>query len=170
MSTIPYNLLFLSTANTARSIMAEAILRAEGIGRFAAHSAGCKPQGFIHPHAITTLETYGYSADGLYSKSWDEFTVLNSPEMDFIITVCDAAAGEECPQWPGHPVTAHWLIEDPLRFQESDVAQQRAFTMVFNYLKNRIDLLLATPLHRLDKLSLHQHIIEIGQGNNPNIK
>lgn len=163
MTTPSYNVLFLCTGNSARSIMAEAILRSEGIGRFYAYSAGSQPKGEVHPYAIKTLEAFGYATQGLYSKSWDAFSGVDAPEMDFIITVCDNAAGEACPVWIDHPTTTHWGIEDPAACEGSEIDKQAAFNQAFHYLKNRIDLLLATPLQRLDKLALHHHLQEIGK-------
>lgn len=158
-----YNVLFLCTGNTARSILAEGILRSEGIGRFRAYSAGSQPKGLVNPFAVETLEAFGYAADGLSSKSWSEFSDPHAPQMDFIITVCDNAAGETCPVWPGHPATAHWGIEDPAAVEGSGIEKRQAFNQAFKYLKNRIDLLLATPIHRLDKMALHNRLIEIGK-------
>lgn len=163
MSDEVYNVLFLCTGNTARSILAEGILRSEGIHRFRAYSAGSKPKGIVNPLAVETLEAFGYASDGLSSKSWSEFAGPDAPQMDFIITVCDNAAGEACPVWPGHPATAHWGIEDPAAVDGSDVEKRKAFTQAFKYLKNRIELLLATPIGSLDKSALHHHLNEIGK-------
>jgi arsenate reductase len=158
-----YNVLFLCTGNTARSIMAESILRKEGAGRFNAFSAGSHPKGIINPHALKTLEAYDYPTDGFRSKNWEEFAPPNSPVMDFVFTVCDNAAGEACPIWPGQPMTAHWGIDDPAAVEGSDLDKQRAFNLAFRYLKNRISLLLATPIGRLDKLRLQARLREIGE-------
>ena len=163
MSDKVFNVLFLCTGNTARSILAEGILRSEGIGRFRAYSAGSQPKGAVNPFAVETLEAFGYAADGLSSKSWSDFAGHKAPQMDFIITVCDNAAGETCPVWPGHPATAHWGIEDPAAVEGSDVEKRKAFNLAFKYLKNRIDLLLATPLNRLDKMATQKRLAEIGQ-------
>lgn len=163
MSDKVFNVLFLCTGNTARSILAEGILRSEGIGRFRAYSAGSQPKGAVNPFAVETLEAFGYAADGLSSKSWSDFAGRDAPQMDFIITVCDNAAGETCPVWPGHPATAHWGIEDPAAVEGSDVEKRKAFNLAFKYLKNRIDLLLATPLSRLDKMAAQKHLAEIGK-------
>ena len=163
MSDKVFNVLFLCTGNTARSILAEGILRAEGIGRFRAYSAGSQPKGAVNPFAVETLESFGYTAEGLSSKSWADFTDQDAPQMDFIITVCDNAAGEACPVWPGHPATAHWGIEDPAAVEGSDVEKRKAFNQAFRYLKNRIDLLLATPLSRLDKMATQKRLAEIGK-------
>jgi arsenate reductase len=163
MSDKVFNVLFLCTGNTARSILAEGILRSEGIGRFRAYSAGSQPKGAVNPFAVETLEAFGYAADGLSSKSWSDFAGRDAPQMDFIITVCDNAAGETCPVWPGHPATAHWGIEDPAAVEGSDVEKRKAFNLAFKYLKNRIDLLLATPLSRLDKIATQNRLAEIGK-------
>lgn len=129
MSDKVFNVLFLCTGNTARSILAEGILRSEGIGRFRAYSAGSQPKGAVNPFAVETLEAFGYAADGLSSKSWSDFAGRDAPQMDFIITVCDNAAGETCPVWPGHPATAHWGIEDPAAVEGSDVEKRKAFNL-----------------------------------------
>ncbi len=163
MSDKVFNVLFLCTGNTARSILAEGILRSEGIGRFRAYSAGSQPKGAVNPFAVETLEAFGYAADGLSSKSWSDFAGRDAPQMDFIITVCDNAAGEACSVWPGHPATAHWGIEDPAAVEGSDVEKRKAFNLAFKYLKNRIDLLLATPLSRLDKIAAQNRLAEIGK-------
>lgn len=163
MSEPVYNALFLCTGNTARSILAEGILRKDGAGRFNVFSAGSHPKGVVNPWALKTLAEYGYSTEGLRSKSWDEFAGPDAPHMDFIITVCDNAAGEACPYWPGHPMTAHWGIEDPASVEGSDIDKQRAFNLAFRYLKNRISLLLSTPLARLDKMALGSRMREIGE-------
>ncbi len=158
-----YNVLFLCTGNTARSIMAESILRNDGAGRFNSFSAGSHPKGVINPYAIKTLQAYGYPTDDFRSKSWEEFAVAGAPVMDFVFTVCDNAAGEACPIWPGQPMTAHWGIEDPAAVEGSDLEKQTAFNLAFRYLKSRISLLLATPIGRLDKLRLKARLQEIGE-------
>lgn len=158
-----YNVLFLCTGNSARSILSEAILRKDGAGRFNAFSAGSQPKGLVHPHAFKTLEAYGYPTDGLRSKSWKEFAGLDAPIMDFVFTVCDNAAAEACPIWPGRPMTAHWGIEDPVAVEGSDIEQQKAFNLAFRRMKTRISLLLATPIHRLDKLKLRARMQEISE-------
>jgi len=158
-----YNVLFLCTGNTARSILAESILRKDGAGRFNAFSAGSQPKGVINPYAIKTLAEYGYPTEDFHSKSWDEFATPDAPKMDFVFTVCDDAAGEACPIWPGQPMTAHWGIEDPAAVEGSDMEKQRAFNEAFRYMKNRISLLLAVPIARLDKLALKSRLREIGE-------
>lgn len=162
MSEKIYNVLFLCTGNSARSIMAEGILRRDGAGRFNAFSAGSQPKGAVNPYALTTLASFGYRAEGFSSKSWDAFAAPGAPEIDFVFTVCDNAAGEACPVWPGQPMTAHWGIEDPAAVEGSDIEKQRAFATAFRYLKNRIDQFRAIPLHRLDRLALGARLREIG--------
>ena len=163
MSDRIYNALFLCMGNSARSILAESILRKDGAGRFNAFSAGSHPKGEINPFAIKTLESYGYPTDGFRSKNWEEFATPASPQLDFVFTVCDNAAGEACPIWPGQPMTAHWGIEDPAAVDGTDIEKQRAFNLAFRYLKTRISLLLALPMARLDKLALSKKLREIGE-------
>ena len=158
-----YNVLFLCTGNTARSILAEGILRKDGAGRFKAYSAGSQPKGVVNPFALKVLESYGYPTTDCRSKSWEEFTGPDAPQMDFIFTVCDSAAGEACPVWPGHPATAHWGIEDPAAVEGSDVEKERAFVQAFKYLRNRIGAFLSLPLASLDAASLNVRLREIGQ-------
>lgn len=158
-----YNVLFLCTGNSARSIMAEALLRQRGAGRFNAFSAGSQPKGVVNPYALKTLETMGLPTDGFRSKSWDEFAASGAPQMDFVFTVCDSAANEICPVWPGQPMTAHWGIEDPAAVEGTDIEKQRAFATAFRYLRNRIDQFCAIPMHRLDKLAISQRLRDIGQ-------
>ncbi|MQW97992.1 arsenate reductase ArsC [Sinorhizobium fredii] len=158
-----YSVLFLCTGNSARSIMAEAILEAEGKGRFRAFSAGSQPKGEVNPWALKTLEALGYRTTGFSSKSWDVFVEPGTPQMDFIFTVCDDAAGEACPVWIGHPATAHWGIEDPAAVEGSDVEKGRAFALAAKYLKNRISVFAALPIASLDKLALETKLHEIGR-------
>lgn len=157
----PYNVLFLCTGNSARSILAEAILNKEGKGRFRTFSAGSFPKGRVHPAALKLLEEMGHSIAGFRSKSWDEFASPGAPAFDFIITVCDTAAGEVCPVWPGKPVTAHWGIEDPAAVEGE--GQREAFWKAYQALKRRIDLLLALPLESLDELALTSRMRDIGK-------
>lgn len=159
-----YNVLFLCTGNTARSVLAEGILRHDGAGRFNAFSAGSTPKGIVNPFALKTLEANGYPAGGFRSKSWDEFAVPGAPQMDFIFTVCDNAAGEACPVWPGHPVSAHWGIEDPAAVEGSDLEKMRAFQDAFRFMRNRISLFLALPMASLDRLALTARLRAIGAG------
>lgn len=157
-----YNVLFLCTGNSARSILAESILAKEGSGRFRAFSAGSTPKGEVNPFALKALEAYGYSTEGLRSKSWLEFAEPGAPVMDFVFTVCDNAAGEACPIWPGQPMTAHWGIEDPAAVAGSDIEKEAAFNAAFRYLKNRISVFAALPLAKLDRLALSAQLREIG--------
>jgi arsenate reductase len=159
--TKPYNVLFLCTGNSARSILAEAILNREGRGQFKAYSAGSHPRGEVHPMALATLDEMGFLTDGYRSKPWDEFAVDGAPELDFVFTVCDNAAGEVCPTWPGQPMTAHWGIEDPAAADAE--RQQRAFQAAFYALQRRIQLFLALPLESIDELSLQSRLREIGK-------
>ncbi len=153
------NVLFLCTGNSARSILAEALLNREGRGRFRAFSAGSFPKGAVHPAALALLAGLGFPTDACRSKGWDEFAEADAPPMDFIITVCDDAAGEVCPIWPGHPVTAHWGIEDPAAVEGP--RQKEAFERALTYLRNRISLLLSLPLDALDRISLQHRLSEI---------
>jgi protein-tyrosine-phosphatase len=159
-----YNVLFLCTGNTARSILAEAILRKEARGHFRAFSAGSQPKGVVNPFAIKVLESLDYPIDNLRSKSWEEFARPDAPVMDFVFTVCDNAAGETCPLWPGQPMTAHWGIEDPAAVEGTDIAKEAAFVAAFRYLKNRIAAFTSLPLHSIDKLSLGTRLRDIGRG------
>ena len=157
-----YHVLFLCTGNTARSILAESILRKDGAGRFTSDSARRRPKGAVNPFAINVLDAYGYPTDGFRSKSWDEFAGPGAPAMDFVFTVCDGAAGEACPVWPGQPMTAHWGIEDPAAVEGSGIEKERAFVQAFRYLKNRMGTFLALPLTSLDAASLRTRLREIG--------
>ncbi|TGN90403.1 arsenate reductase ArsC [Bradyrhizobium yuanmingense] len=163
MSDHRFNVLFLCTGNSARSILAESILRKDGGGRFQSFSAGSTPKGAVHPLALRTLESMGYPADGMRSKSWLEFAAPNAPVMDFVFTVCDNAAGEACPIWPGQPMTAHWGIEDPAAAEGSELEKQAAFVTAFRYLRNRIATFVSLPLRSIDKLSLGTKLREIGR-------
>lgn len=158
-----YNVLFLCTGNSARSILAESILRKEGAGRFRAFSAGSAPKGAVNPLALKTLSAFGYPLENLRSKSWLEFAATDAPVMDFVFTVCDGAAGEACPVWPGQPMTAHWGIEDPAAVQGSEIVREAAFNAAFRYLKNRISVFAALPIAKLDRLALGTKLREIGQ-------
>lgn len=158
-----FNVLFLCTGNSARSILAESILRKDGGGRFRAFSAGSRPKGAVNPFTLKVLESHGYPTEGLRSKSWDEFATPDAPKMHFVFTVCDNAAGEACPVWPGQPVTAHWGIEDPASVEGSDLEKEAAFVTAGRYLRNRISAFAALPIERLDKMTLTSRIQEIGQ-------
>jgi arsenate reductase len=159
----PYNVLFLCTGNSARSVLAESILRKEGAGRFNVYSAGSRPKGQVNPFALRILKEFDYPTDGLRSKSWSEYAEPGAPVMDFVITVCDDAAGEECPVWPGQPMNAHWGIEDPASVSGTDVAKESAFAQAFRFLKNRISAFTSLPTRSLDRLSLQAKVREIGQ-------
>lgn len=158
-----YNVLFLCTGNSARSILAESILRKEGAGRFKSYSAGSQPKGAVNPMALKVLEALEYPTDGFRSKSWDEFSVSGAPEMDFIFTVCDDAAGEACPVWTGHPVTAHWGIEDPSDVEGTDIDTERAFSTAARFMKNRIMAFLSLPLASIDRMAVDHHLQAIGR-------
>jgi arsenate reductase (thioredoxin) len=163
MADRPYNVLFLCTGNTARSVLAEGILRKDGAGGFNAFSAGSQPKGVVNPFALKVLDSFDYPTEGFHSKSWDEFARPDAPVMDFIFTVCDSAAGESCPIWPGHPASAHWGIEDPAAVQGPDIEKEKAFVQAFKYLKNRISAFLALPMASLDEASLAHRVREIGE-------
>lgn len=158
-----YNVLFLCTGNSARSILAESILNKDGAGRFRAFSAGSYPKGAVHPLALKVLAALDYPHDGFRSKSWDEFAVDGAPVMDFIFTVCDNAAGEACPVWPGHPMTAHWGIEDPAAVDGSDIEKERAFSDAARYMKSRVSAFINLPLASIDRMALGMRLRDIGQ-------
>ena len=158
-----YNVLFLCTGNSARSIMAEKLMEHWGKGKFKAYSAGSFPNGRVNPFAIETLQSHGLSVDGLRSKSWDEFSVEGAPHLDFVFTVCDNAAGEVCPIWPGHPMTAHWGVEDPAAVEGTDEVKLDAFRKVSHYLENRIKLFVSLPLSTLDDMKIKEKIDAIGK-------
>lgn len=158
----PYNLLFLCTGNSARSILAEALANQLAKGRFHAYSAGSHPRGHVHRMALQVLEEAGIATDGLRSKPWDEFAAPGAPAMDLIITVCDKAAGEACPLWPGHPVTAHWGIEDPASVAGSQEQVHKAFGKALQLLQHRLSLLMALKPEALDRLALETRVREIG--------
>jgi len=158
-----YNVLFLCTGNSSRSILAEAILRQRGKPNFHSYSAGSHPAGRVHPNAIKQLQAAGLSIEGLRSKSWDEFANPRAPRMDFVFTVCDAAAAEICPVWPGQPVTAHWGVADPGNAPGGPAALERAFRDVFITLRRRIDLFLSLPLEKLDTLAVKREVDRIGR-------
>jgi arsenate reductase len=159
-----YDVLFLCTGNSARSIVAEALLNALGGGRFRAYSAGSHPTGEVHPRALALLHGLGIPTAGLRSKSWDEFAGPGAPALDFVFTVCDKAAGEVCPLWPGQPMTAHWGVEDPAAATGSEAQIERAFRDALHMLRRRIELFLALPLAAIDRLSLQRRLDEIGHG------
>ena len=158
-----YNVLFLCTGNSARSIMAEVALNQRGKGRFHAYSAGSHPAGQVHPRALELLHEARLPTEGLRSKSWDEFAQPDSPPLDFVFTVCDKAAGEACPIWPGQPMTAHWGMEDPAGFEGPTEEQRRVFYRVFIALDNRIKLFTSLPLNSIDAMALQHRLDEIGR-------
>ena len=162
MSDHIYNVLFLCTGNTARSVLAEGILRKDGAGKFRSFSAGSQPKGVVNPFALETLEAFKYPTDGFRSKSWEKFAATDAPVMDFVFTVCDSAAGETCPLGPGQPVTAHWGIEDPAAVEGSDIEKMRAFADAFRFMRNRINAFTALPLTMLDGMSLKKSLQDIG--------
>jgi len=159
-----YNVLFLCTGNTARSILAESILRKDGRDGFRAFSAGSQPKGQVNPFALKVLASLNYPIDGMRSKSWQEFAAPDAPVMDFVFTVCDSAAGESCPLWPGQPMTAHWGIEDPVAVEGTDLQKEAAFVAAFRYLKNRIGIFTSLPLRGIDRMSLGTRLRDIGRG------
>lgn len=158
-----YNVLFLCTGNSARSILSEAILNADGKGKFKAFSAGSHPSGKVNAFAVELLEQRRYPTDGLRSKAWDEFALPGAPKLDFVFTVCDNAAGEVCPVWPGQPINAHWGVEDPAAVEGSDDEKRKAFVKAFTVLQRRISLFASLPLDQIDKLSLQTKLRDIGK-------
>lgn len=162
MSEQIYHVLFLCTGNTARSVLAEGILRKSGQGRFRAYSAGSQPKGTVNPFALKVLGAYGFPTEGYRSKSWDEFSGPNAPVMDFVFTVCDSAAGEACPFWPGQPMTAHWGIPDPAAVEGTDIEKEAAFVTAFKQMRNRIEAFTALPLRSIDAMTLRNKLKDIG--------
>jgi protein-tyrosine-phosphatase len=158
-----FNVLFLCTGNSARSILAEAYLNARGEGRFVAYSAGSHPAGKVNPFALELLKKHRLDTSDLRSKNWEEFARPGTPKLDFVFTVCDNAAGETCPLWPGQPVTAHWGVADPAAIQGSDEDKRKAFLKAFTELSTRINLMLALPLEKLDRQALTGKLKEIGK-------
>jgi arsenate reductase (thioredoxin) len=158
-----YNVLFLCTRNSARSILVEALIEHWGKGRFKGHSAGSLPKGAVHPMALDLLEKFHLPTRGLRSKSWNEFARPGAPVMDFVSTVCDQAAGEACPVWPGNPVTAHWGVPDPAAVEGTDAEQRKTFRDAYVTLENRIKLLVALPIDKLDRLAIKRNVDEIGR-------
>jgi arsenate reductase len=159
----PYHVLFLCTGNSARSIMAECALRRWGGARFVAYSAGSHPKGAVHPLALRLLRQLNYDTTGLRSKSWDEFAQAGAPPLDFVFTVCDQAAAEVCPIWPGQPMTAHWGVEDPAAFEGPEDKALARFRAVYGYLENRIKIFVSLPLASLDRLALQRRLDAIGK-------
>ena len=165
MSERRFNVLFLCTGNSARSIMAEACMNNLSIsrGKFVGYSAGSHPKGKAHPMALDLLKKSNMPTEGLRSKSWDEFAQADAPVMDFVFTVCDKAAGEQCPYWPGQPMTAHWGVPDPAAVDGSEAEQRRAFMDAYAVLRRRIELLASLPIDKLDRLTLSKRVEEIGK-------
>ena len=159
----PLNVLFLCTGNSARSILGESIVNQLGQGRFRGFSAGSQPKGEVHPYSLDLLSSLRFPVDGLSSKSWDVFAAAGAPPMDFIFTVCDDAAGEACPVWPGHPMTAHWGVPDPAAVQGSEIERRAAFRQAFAALENRIKIFLSLPIARLDRMTLQARLDAIGR-------
>lgn len=158
-----YNVLFLCTGNSARSILSEALLNRRGRGQFRAYSAGSHPTGRVNPFALDLLQRSGIPTEGLRSKSWDEFATPGAPPLDFVFTVCDNAAGEVCPIWPGQPVTAHWGIPDPAAAEGTDADKRKAFNEAFRVLERRVSLFVSLPIRSLDQLALARKLTEIGK-------
>jgi protein-tyrosine-phosphatase len=158
-----YNVLFLCTGNSARSVMAECAINRWGRGQFRGFSAGSHPKGVVHPSTLELLETLGYDTKQLRSKSWDEFATPNSPRIDFVFTVCDEAATEQCPVWPGQPVTAHWGVTDPAAFNGTEEERRRVFARTYQELENRIKLFVDLDIDHLDSAVLRYRLKEIGQ-------
>ncbi|XYJ08510.1 arsenate reductase ArsC [Telluria sp. B2] len=158
-----FNVLFLCTGNSSRSIIAEAVLNATGTGRFRAYSAGSHPAGSVHPFALEQIERLGFPVTDLRSKSWDEFAAQDAPHMDFVITVCDKAAGEVCPSWPGRPITAHWSFEDPAAFTGTEQAHRQLFAKTCREIKNRLDVFSMLPFETLSRLAIEKQVNAIGQ-------
>lgn len=163
MSDEVFNVLFLCTGNSARSILAEAILNRVGAGRFKAFSAGSYPKGTVHPYTLQLLKSLNYDTSFARSKSWDEFAAPGAPEMHFVFTVCDDAAMEACPVWPGHPMTAHWGVPDPAAVEGTEAEKHLAFAEAYRMLNNRISIFVNLPMKTIDKLALQSHLHEIGR-------
>ena len=159
----PYNILVLCTGNSARSILGEALFNTMSAGRFKAYSAGSHPSGRVNPFALELVQTLGYPAEDLRSKSWDEFAKPGAPAMDFVVTVCDNAAGEVCPLWPGQPVTAHWGFPDPAAVEGPDEVKREAFRQTLRQIRNRVQLFLSLPLETLDRMAIENRMRAIGK-------
>lgn len=159
----PFNVLFLCTGNSARSIMAEAILRRLGEGRFLAYSAGSHPAGEVNPYALDLLQRFNHSREGLRSKSWDEFATADAPKMDFVFTVCDNAAGEVCPIWPGQPMTAHWPFADPAAFEGTEAEKRALFAEVYGQIHKRLAIFVNLPMRSLDRIALKARLDRLGE-------
>jgi arsenate reductase len=162
-----YNVLFLCTGNSARSIMAEVLIGRLGEGRFRGFSAGSHPKGAVHPLTLELLESLGYRTEGLRSKGWEEFALPGAPDLDFVFTVCDNAAGEICPAWPGSPVTAHWGVSDPAAVEGDAIMKKTAFHAAYRQLESRIRLFVNLRISELDRLALKRNVDEIGKADHP---
>lgn len=167
MNDRPYRVLFLCTGNSARSILAESIMNRLGKGRFIGLSAGSHPKGAVHPLAAALLKQHDFPTEGLRSKSWDEFAAPGSPYLDFVITVCDNAAGEVCPYWPGQPMTAHWGLPDPAAAEGTEIEKNFAFRQAFRALETRIKLFLSLPIASIDRMRLQERMDAIGHTPTP---
>lgn len=163
MTRDPYNVLFLCTGNSARSIIAEAITNREGMGRFKAFSAGSKPGASPHPYTLDLLHGLNHDTSFARSKCWDEFAGPDAPQMDFVFTVCDNAAAEECPFWPGQPMTAHWGVPDPVKAEGSEAARRFAFSDTYRMLRSRISIFVSLPIGSLDRMALQRNLDDIGK-------
>ena len=163
MTDTPKHVLFICTGNSARSILAEGLLNHLGRGRFVAHSTGSHPNGIVNPYALSTLQALHIPSDGFRSKNWDEFSQPGAPALDYVFTVCDNAAGEMCPVWPGQPMTAHWGVPDPAAVEGTDDTKARAFMDTAVTLKRRIELMLSLPIASLDRMAIHRELRQIGQ-------
>ena len=163
MSDRTFNILFLCTGNSARSILADSIVTHLGAGRFKGFSAGSQPKWLVHPYALDLLASLGFPASGMHSKSWEVFAASGAPHMDFVFTVCDSAAGEACPIWPGQPMTAHWGVPDPAAVEGSELDKRAAFREAFTALENRIRLFMSLPFASLDRMALQQRLDAIGR-------
>jgi arsenate reductase len=161
-----YNVLFLCTGNSVRSILGEAIMNRLGQGRIKAYSAGSHPKGKVHPYALDLLKQFNYKTEGFRSKSWDEFASVDATQFDFVFTVCDSAAAEACPLWPGQPMTAHWGIPDPAAAEGTEAEKRAAFADAYGRLHNRISIFVSLPLASIDRLSLKNKLDQIGQTKN----
>lgn len=162
-ATKAYNVLFLCTHNSARSVLAECIIGRVGMGRFKGYSAGSQPRGQVHPYALDLLRKLNYDVSGLRSKSWNEFAAPGAPKLDFVFTVCDDAANETCPVWPGQPMTAHWGVPDPSRAEGSEAERRLAFANTYRMLNQRIEIFVSLPIASLDKMTLQKRLTDIGR-------
>jgi len=165
MAERPFNVLFLCTGNSARSILAEALIERLGQGRFRGFSAGSHPKGEVHPYALDLLRHLGHDVSGFRSKDWEEFSAPDAPVMDFVFTVCDNAANEVCPVWPGQPMSAHWGVPDPAAVEGTEAEKRLAFDDAYRMLQNRIAIFVSLPIASLDRMSLQRRIEEIGEGS-----